>query len=66
MNITNIAILFGFVVWFLHFLPICDGLQKKFNLTIIYSSVLAAIISLVPFVNIIFTVCEAIKGLSWK
>lgn len=63
MNTTNIAILlFGFVVWLLHFLPICDGIQKWCKLDIVISSACAAIISIIPFISIL----AAISGASYS
>lgn len=65
MNITTLLILLiAFVIWLLHFLPICDAIQKRFKLNTVISSACAAVISIVPFVNILAAISGAIYG--WK
>lgn len=66
MTINWTGFVIFFLLWLSCFLPICDGIEKKFKLNKILASILATIISITPFANFGFALWGAINGWRWK
>ncbi|AWM80081.1 hypothetical protein DKL61_06770 [Gammaproteobacteria bacterium ESL0073] len=66
MHINWALLIIFFFVWLAHFLPISDGLEKKFKLNMFLSSVVAVILSIIPVVNILSAIWGCIYGWRWK
>lgn len=66
IHINYFVLIICFIFWLIHFLAICDGIEKRFKLNLFISSILAGVIALIPMVSTLAAIWGAIMGWRWK